>query len=101
MRLNDFEQEIKKIDPNLRIVPHPSNDDMAGVYYQDMFVCGCPSNDIFPERKEGYTNKLGYPHVTTVHVTAKIHSFIHKLRNEEGFYELMTEKYENPTPEQA
>lgn len=91
MLLAEYEKHIKNtIDSNLRVVPHPHNDDMAGIYWKNAYICAIPSVKIFPDIKPEYQDKFGHRHRTIPEAESKIKSFMFRLNNEEGFYELMT-----------
>lgn len=93
MTIKEFEKKLRdEVHDGIRIVPHPTNEDMAGVYLNDLFVCGVPSNNIYEEKKDGYTNKLGIPHATIPETMTKIARFYMRVENEEGFVDLMKEK---------
>lgn len=91
MKIQDFEVKLKEIDSSLKIIPHPSNEDMAGVYYSSIFICGVPSNEIFEEIRPEYKSKLGFRHRTTEETIAKVNQFLYRLKNEEGFADLFKE----------
>lgn len=88
MKIQEFEKQLKEIDNSLSIVPHPINEDMAGVYFGSIFVCGVPSNEIFEEVKPEYQSKLGCRHRTTEETIAKVNKFLDSWKNEAGFKEL-------------
>ena len=92
MTLKDFEKQLQdEFKAKIKIVPHPSNEDMAGVYLEGVrqSICGCPSNEIYEERSPSYVNKYGQQHNSIPEVKAKVSSFLNRLENEKGFRELM------------
>lgn len=93
MTLHEFEQELRReVHDEVRIIPHPTNEDMAGVYLNGMFVCGCPSKNIYDEKKQTYTDNFGTPHATKSEVYAKLARFYIRVQKEDGFVDLMKEK---------
>lgn len=92
MLLQDFEKKLKSLNPDLRIVPHPSNKDMAGIYFREAFVCGIPSHHINEEKTKTYTNMYGDPHASIPETMAKIKGFFMELDADKDFYKIITEK---------
>lgn len=92
MKIQEFEKQLKKINGSLKIVPHPTNLDMVGIYLDTVFICGAPSNEIFEEVKPEYTNKFGDRHRTIEETEAKVNQFLNRWENEEGFKDLFYEK---------
>jgi len=89
----DFEKKIKKeIDQHLNVKVHPQNLDVAGVYYNDIYICAIPSGDIYEERNPNYQDAVGNVHRPIPEAIAMIGGFIHQVKNDPEFLELMTEK---------
>jgi hypothetical protein len=91
MELSQFEQEIKEIDKDLRLVPHPTNTDVVGIYWRSIHVGSVPAGNIYDERRDDYQDAMGYKHKTRPEAIAQIKSFLWRLDNEEDFLETMTE----------
>lgn len=90
MTLQEFEKELKEnVHSDVKIIPHPTNTDMAGVYVNGMFVCGCPSGNIYKDKRKDYTDAYGRTHATTKDVYNKLARFYMRLQNEPGFVDLM------------
>ena len=87
MKTADFELELKAIDPDIRLVPHPSNADMAGVYYKHVYLFACPNGDILPTRDGNYKNSEGHVHRSAEEVRAMTERWIWRFKNEPGFAE--------------
>lgn len=86
-----FENELKTIDPHIRIVPHPLNTDVCGIYWNNAYIGAIPNGQIYDEKKEGYKDNAGYTHKTRPEAIAQVKSFLWRLQNEHDFLETMTE----------
>jgi hypothetical protein len=53
MKIQDFEKELKDINPELSIKASPTKG-LAGVYFKDVYMFACPADEIFEEKKSGY-----------------------------------------------
>lgn len=64
MQIKDFEKKIQKeIDPDLSVRTNPKADDIAGVYYKDVFIgVSVPPVEIKEDIDKGYTDGIGYPY---------------------------------------
>lgn len=91
MDIKDFERELKGIDNKLSIHTHPINTDVAGIKWNNVYICAIPSGAIFDEKKEGYRDAVGIIHKTRPEALAQVKRFLWQLQNEKGFIELMTE----------
>lgn len=66
--IQEFEAELKTIDPKFEIVPHPLNEELAGLYYdrnipnKTGFIVTVPSKTINDEFDAGYQDSTGHPH---------------------------------------
>ena len=78
MEIQEFEKQIQKeIDSDLEVRINPNAPDMAGVYYQGVYLgVGLPANGIYEDHRPGYTNSMGYPHrnisKTLEHIEARL-----------------------------
>lgn len=82
MTLKDYEKELKSINENLNIKSSPQAPDMAGIYYQDIFITGIPNNNIYPERREDYKSDIGIVHKTSEVATAQINQWLGNIEEE-------------------
>lgn len=90
MTLKDFELKLKlEIHPDLQVIPHPTNLDMAGVYFRKAYLCGMPSNNIYEDKKSGYTDMFGIPHVTIHEVEGKVRHFLKLMQEDSEIFELL------------
>ena len=64
MKIEDFEKQIQKdIDPELNIRVNPNHDDIAGVYWNDIYIgVSVPPVDIREKVDTKYIDKLGTPY---------------------------------------
>lgn len=83
MILQDFENHLKTIDQRLRVVPHPSNDDVAGMYCEDMFIGTIPSREIFEDVRSTYTDKYGRPHRNSKDAELLAINFLERIKDPE------------------
>lgn len=73
MQLKDFEKKIQnEINKELRVVPHPHLNDVAGVYLNNVFITTIPSREIYHEYFAGYKDNIGNRHVTIDEAEGKI-----------------------------
>lgn len=91
MKIADFELELKKIDENFKIVPHPVNQDMAGVYYKDRYQFAVPNGEIFEQTNPSYTNGEGKVHRGAEDAIAMAKNYVYKLENDPEFREMEEE----------
>ncbi|MFA5185366.1 MAG: hypothetical protein WC551_02675 [Patescibacteria group bacterium] len=91
MEISQFETEIKELDKDLRLVPHPHNTDVVGIYWRSIHVGSIPSGNIYDEKRDDYQDANGYKHKTRPEALAQIKSFLWRLDNEKDFLETMTE----------
>ena len=63
MKIIDFEKRIKEeISEDLRIVPHPTYDDICGVYLKDIYISvTLPRLEIFDEPNKDHKDVNGHP----------------------------------------
>lgn len=54
MNIQDFEKELKQIDPDLNIQINKNNPELAGIYYKNGFLTGIPSQGIYDEANGDY-----------------------------------------------
>lgn len=64
MKTIDFEKQIQQdIDKDLSIRINPNAEDIAGVYYKDVFIgVSVPPQEIREEFNSGYTDDTGHPY---------------------------------------
>lgn len=64
MKIEDFEKQIKKdIDPDLTIRVNPNHEDIAGVYWNDIFIgVSVPPKEIREKVDMKYVDQLGNPY---------------------------------------
>lgn len=91
MKIEQFEKELKELDSSFRVVPHPSNPTMAGVYLGSLYVCGIPGGEIFNEVRPDYKNEHGHVHKTREQALAQIGHYLWRIKNEPGFLETESE----------
>lgn len=58
MRVTDFEQELKAIDPRLAIVPNPNRPQLANIKLDGVDICPIPAFEIREEFDPTYTIEL-------------------------------------------
>ena len=96
MKIEEYEQELKAINPELSIKVSPQAPDMAGIYYKDIFITGIPSGEVFPERREEYKSEMGVPHKTSEVATAQVKQWLsdidEQLKLDSEFRAVMKEK---------
>lgn len=64
MKTTDFEKKIQKeIDPDLSIRVNPNAEDIAGVYWNDIFIgVSVPPKEIREKLDPSYLDGIGYPY---------------------------------------
>lgn len=64
MKIEDYEKQIQKeIDPDLTIKVNPNHTDIAGVYWQDIFIgVSVPPVEIKETLEPSYVDGVGYPY---------------------------------------
>ncbi len=64
MKTEDFEKKIQdEIDSELNVRVNPNHDDIAGVYWNDIYIgVAVPPKEIREEHNSGYTDDLGNPY---------------------------------------
>ena len=64
MTTEDFEIQIKKdIDSDLNIRVNPNAEDIAGVYWNDIYIgVAVPPKEIRKEHSSSYTDSMGHPY---------------------------------------
>lgn len=91
MKISDFELELQKIDPNFKIIPHPVNQDMAGVYYKNRYQFAVPNGEIFEQANPSYTNGEGKIHRGMEDAIAIAKKYVYDLNNDPDFREMEEE----------
>ena len=85
MKISDFELELKKIDENFHITPHPVNTDMAGVYYKNRYQFAIPNGEIFEKPNPSYRNGDGRQHRSAEEALAIAAKYVFDLNNDPEF----------------
>lgn len=85
MTINEFEAQLKEMDANWRIVPHPTNQDMAGVYYLNRYQFAVPNGEIKEEPDPSYRNLDGRQHRSASEARAIAAKYLHDLANDPEF----------------
>lgn len=83
MKIQEFETKLQQIDSRLRIVPHPSNEDVAGVYCEEMFIITVPSKEIYEDTRRSYTDIYGRPHRNSKDAEAIVNNFLERIKEPE------------------
>lgn len=85
MLTTDFELKIQKeIDKDLTIKTNPNADDIAGVYYQNVYIgVAVPPKEIFEEFREKYQDRLGHPYRSISQAEAIIQGKLTKFKDPE------------------
>ena len=82
------------MNPGFKIKPHPSNTDMAGVYFDsegtEVYLFAVPNGDILPTRDANYKNTEGLTHRSAEEAKAMAGRWLWRFENEEGFKESET-----------
>ena len=86
MKTLDFEKQIQKeIDPELNIRINPNAEDIAGVYWNDIFIgVAVPPQEIREEHDANYQDSIGHPYR---HVASAIELIEGKLPKFKKAYE--------------
>lgn len=85
MKIADFELELKKIDENFNLVPHPVNLDMCGVYYKKRYLFAIPNGEIYEEPNPDYRNGDGRAHRCARDARAIAEKYVFDLNNDPEF----------------
>lgn len=89
MTIKEFEAQLKEIDPKFEIVQHPTNTELAGVYYdrneenKTGFVVTVPSQTIEEKRNPNYVDSTGHPHNWTEKVLAVVKDHLERMKEPE------------------
>ena len=96
MKTQNLEKKLKKIHPEFHIVDLKDRDifDLVAIRFGKYTVCGCPANNVYPERKKEYTDVHGVQHRTSGEVIALCMGFIDKYNYDKSFKKLV-DKYES------
>ena len=78
MTTQNFQNQLKEVNEHLNIRPAAVSD-MEGIYYQDVYICGIPSNHIYEESRLDYKNEMGTPHKTTVTAKAQVENWLSRI----------------------
>lgn len=94
MKIKDFEAQLKKLDPEFRIVDNSQYGvkDVVGVYWKNTHVATAPANDIFPERNPEYKDFYGQIHRGAGEILMVCKAFIEEMQNDKEIYDLMSEE---------
>lgn len=82
----------EKLKVKLELRQSPNYPSMSGVYYDGVYICAAPSEQIKAEHDTSYTNESGYPHRTSVFVEAKVVDFVNRYNSDPEFKALVNEK---------
>jgi len=97
MTIQEFETKLKELDPLFQIIPHPTNTDVSGVYYDPVpanktgFIITVPSQEIREERDPSFQDETGHVHNWASKVMAVCEQHVDRMRNMPGY---RTEFYE-------
>lgn len=85
MLITEFEKKIQvEINPALSIRVNPNADDIAGVYYENMYMgIALPPQEIKDEFSEKYHDKKGYPYRTMSQAVDIINGKLPKFQDPE------------------
>lgn len=85
MLIKDFEQKIKnEIDQGLEVRVNPNADDIAGIYYQGMYLgVAIPSKEIHETFSEKYCDRMGHPYRSIEQAEGIIRGKITKFQDPE------------------
>jgi len=88
MKISDFELELKKINPDLVIVPNPNRPGLSNVKLNGQDICPVPSENIKEEPDKDYRyafpNGISARHNSIPEVIAKVEATLKTLQTEEG-----------------
>lgn len=92
MKIQEFEKKIQEeIDSELTVRPNPNADDIAGVYWRDLYISvAVPSGEIREEYSKDYTDNLGHPYRNIQMAMDQIAGKLPKFQDPEN-YKMMTE----------
>lgn len=93
MKTTDFEKKIQEeIDPELNIRINPNAEDIAGVYWNDIYISvAVPPQEIREEHDDKYHDAIGYPYR---HIDSAIELIKGKLPKFKKAYEEEPELFE-------
>lgn len=85
MQITDFEKKIQEeIHPDLSIRVNPNADDIAGVYYQGVYMgVAIPAQEIRDTFSEKYTDRMGHPYRSIEQAEAIIKGKLTKFQDPE------------------
>jgi len=87
MKIDTFESKIQEeINKDLHIEPHPSNTDVAGVYFDSAYLCAVPSEEILPNKNRFYLDKMGNQHRSIPEAKKKIRQELAKMEKDSERY---------------
>ena len=88
MKIVDFEQELKELDPRLSIVQNPNRTNICNIKLDGYDVCPIPSGEIFEERNPGYSlempNGMLIPHRTRPEALIAVKHILELIKTPEG-----------------
>lgn len=104
MTITEFELQLQAIDPKFSIKQHPSNEELAGVYYDPNpanagFLITVPSKEISETFNPNHQDSTGHPHNAADKVLFVAQEHLRKLTEEPGYKENWYEPL--PTPQKA
>lgn len=93
MKIKEFENKLKEIDPKFEIVQHPNNPELAGLYHdrndanKSGFVVTVPANEIREEFDANFTDSTGHPHNWASKVTFIANEHLRRLAEDADYKE--------------
>lgn len=93
MLITQFEKKIQEeINPDLTIKVNPNADDIAGIYYKNVYMgIAVPAQEIRETFSEKYTDRMGHPYRSMEQAEGIIRGKITKFQDPEVM-RVMTEK---------
>ena len=88
MKTQEFELELKKLDPRLSIIENPNRPGLSNVKLDGRDVCPVPSDIINDEPDNGYRyefpNGMSARHKSKSEVLAQVHQILEMVKTPEG-----------------
>lgn len=88
MKTQEFELELKKLDPRLSIIENPNRPGLSNVKLDGRDVCPVPSDIIKDEPDNGYRyefpNGMSARHKSKSEVLAQVHQILEMVKTPEG-----------------
>jgi len=93
MKIIDFEKKIQtEIDPDLNIRINPNHSDIAGVYWNNIYISvAVPPEEIKEEVSKGYTDIMGNPYksidTATMFIEGQLKKYKKALAEDPNFFD--------------